>query len=274
MISFINTFAYGLVSDEAAIATKLQRGLSSEAKFKEYAIRIGDLAPVIIDQDPGELTKLVFGLSPSNFRRRMTFSYAPAEELLHKSEFRVQIRTKRCIVPATHYMQGTQAQGFGKPFCVHLINEKPFFFAGIWDQWVNAVTGEIVKSFALITCPANSILNAMGIDRMPVILSPYDCKTWLKHSASLASITTLMQSYPDDKMDVYPISPEMVKNTALNDVSILRPTGKSFWTLIADKKQQEQKRLIEEKKEVEKKEQERREKEIEAFNTSVKAKYG
>jgi putative SOS response-associated peptidase YedK len=44
----------------------------------------------------------------------------------------------------------------------------PFALAGIWESWRQPETGEIVRTFAVITTSANELVVQIH-DRMPVI---------------------------------------------------------------------------------------------------------
>jgi putative SOS response-associated peptidase YedK len=58
-----------------------------------------------------------------------------------------------------------------KPYLAYLQNkERPTAFAGIYDRWKDPSTGEILVSFANLTTTTNSMLQKIGVKRMPVIL--------------------------------------------------------------------------------------------------------
>ena len=46
---------------------------------------------------------------------------------------------------------------------------RPFAVAGIWENWKHPGTEDWIRTFAVITCPANSLVADIH-DRMPVIL--------------------------------------------------------------------------------------------------------
>ena len=50
--------------------------------------------------------------------------------------------------------------------------------AGIWEDWVNKESGEIVDSFSLVTTAANPFMSKIHT-RMPVILEGKDEEAWL-----------------------------------------------------------------------------------------------
>lgn len=57
------------------------------------------------------------------------------------------------------------------PHRIQLKSEDMFSFAGLWDEWLDKSTGEILHTYAIITTEANDLVKPIH-DRMPVILSP------------------------------------------------------------------------------------------------------
>ena len=68
--------------------------------------------------------------------------------------------------PSTH-----PAVGGGK-------DGSPFGIAGIWENWKEPASGELIRTFAIITIDASELLADIH-DRMPVILAPPDYTRWL-----------------------------------------------------------------------------------------------
>jgi putative SOS response-associated peptidase YedK len=50
-------------------------------------------------------------------------------------------------------------------------------FAGLWDEWEDKATGEVLKSCTLITEPNDFVAEVH--DRMPVVLDFKDFASWL-----------------------------------------------------------------------------------------------
>jgi putative SOS response-associated peptidase YedK len=62
--------------------------------------------------------------------------------------------------------------GAKQPYFIHPSGSELFAFAGLWEQWQDLLTCTI------ITTEANEKMAAIA-DRMPVIVSPSDYKSWL-----------------------------------------------------------------------------------------------
>ena len=50
--------------------------------------------------------------------------------------------------------------------------------AGLWENWKDPARGEWVRTFTIITVPANELVSAIH-DRMPAILEKHDYERWL-----------------------------------------------------------------------------------------------
>ena len=101
---------------------------------------------------------------------------------------------------------------------------RPFAFAGIYDLWIVPESKDIVFSFAIITTVANSLMQSIGVKRMPVILSKSNETLWIKASGHLSDVLTLLIPYSSEKMNDYPVS-EVVNTHGVNDPSMMNPIG-------------------------------------------------
>ncbi len=193
---------------------------------------------VITAEKPREAQSFVFGLTPFWASKPMYLinaraegdhnpdnfaGYAGAKGILSKPAFRKAIRSQRCLVLADAFIEGTTAEKLSKPFLIYLRNRKPFAFAGIWDEWTDRETGEILKSFAIITTAANTLLASLPHHRSPVILEKEMEEKWLNGS-HLDDVTWMLRPYPAEKMNGYPIS-NRIKNPRENTRELIEPVG-------------------------------------------------
>ena len=153
-------------------------------------------------------------------------NYKGSKAIFLKPEFNRLIRHQRCLVLADAFVVGI---GEVKPHLVYLRGKnRPFAFAGIWDRLKDKTTGEEVYSFAIITTTANPLLAKLGCKRMPVILLIEDESTWLRTSAQLSDILSMLSPYPANLMNAYPIS-DKITNKSLNDIALVQPIGKPIY---------------------------------------------
>lgn len=129
------------------------------------------------------------------------------------------LKAHRCLIPTTGFYewQVIQGQKTKQPFYLYAKNKKPFFLAGLWDEW-KSPEGEVIPSFTILTCPANPFVAKIHNDkkRMPVILDPTDQATWLNPKIhDVETLSKILLPYPPQKMEAYPVSTWI--NTAKND---------------------------------------------------------
>lgn len=204
----------------------------------------GTYAPVITSAKPNELHFLKFGFTPSWAKKEMYMinargegdhnkendpAYTGARGIISKPMFRKAIRSQRCLVIADAFIEGPEKEKLSKPFVVYLKNKvRPFAMAGIWDEWVNQESGEVVQSFAIITTTANEVLQAVGHHRSPVILPKEREGDWLNSELPLADVTAMLLPYDADQMNAYPVSLD-IKNPKANGMHLLDPIGERLF---------------------------------------------
>lgn len=209
-----------------------------------YNISVGQFAPVITDGKPHEIQFFKFGLTPFWAKKEMFLFNARSEGdsnsdnnpefkgskgIILKPAFRKPIRSQRCLVLASAFIEGPKNEALSKPFLVYLRNHQdPFAMAGIWDTWLNPQTCETINSFSIITTSPNKLMQQIGHHRMPVILSPDEEKKWINPNTGLSRITSMLNQYDSKLMNAYPIDPR-VKNPLENDKQLIQPIGERLF---------------------------------------------
>lgn len=229
------------------LATTLQNieakfGLPPQSQSFEpnYNISAGQYVPVITDSKPHEISFMRFGFTPFWAREDMLIVNARAEGdsnltddewykgakgIIQKKSFRKPIRSQRCIVIASAFLEGITNSAQGKPYVVYLRKQQnPFPIAGIWDSWLCPQTGETILSFCIITTTANSLLRKIGSSRMPVILTYSQARKWINPGTGLSTITGMLGKYDSDLMNAYPAD-AAIKNSFTNNKQLVRPMG-------------------------------------------------
>lgn len=231
-----------LVSDLETIENRFNVRLETNilAIPKMFSVSCGDSSYIITSQNQNVIQIFNFGMTPSFSKEPLNLINARAEgdknlnndpnyngskSIFLKPAFMKQIQSQRCTVIADAYYEWSSQN---KPYLVYLQNKnRPFSFAGIYDSWKNPESEEISYSFAIITTTANSLLQSIGVKRMPVILSRSNELQWIKSSKHLSDVLRLLVSYPSEKMNAYPVS-DMVSIQGLNDPSMVNPIGEKL----------------------------------------------
>ncbi|MDG1252544.1 MAG: SOS response-associated peptidase [Schleiferiaceae bacterium] len=212
---------------------------------KNPNVSASERAPVIASDRPKEVQLFQFGLVPHWAQKPMCLLNARAEGdhnpennpgylgskgIIQKPSFRKAIRSQRCLVLADAFIEGPEDHKLSEPYLVYLRKqERPFAFAGIWDEWHNPTSGEIIRSFAIITVAANTVTQRIRHHRSPVIIPRDAEQDWLSLDSELSDITELLKPYPGERLNAYPISPA-IKNPRNKDVKILLPTGERLFS--------------------------------------------
>lgn len=148
------------------------------------------IAPVIIENNEQlEFRLMNFALVPSwsKVRKPKYTTYnARIEEVLNKPTWREPFKSRHCLVPIKFFIESV----YDGPFAGHNISienssHRLMTAAGIWDTWHDRKTGEVVESFAILTCePPKEVLEA-GHDRCPLFLKRSAWLPWLKSSGQV-----------------------------------------------------------------------------------------
>ena len=205
-----------------------------------YNIAPGSYAPVITNENPRQLELFRFGLTPFWSKKPLLLinaraegdhnpddnpEYTGARGIITKPSFRKPIRSQRCLIPADCFIEGTTKEKLSRPYVVYLREgERPFAFAGVWDTWANPDTGEIIRSFAIITTVANELLRKIPHHRSPVILPRSLEKAWLSDDLPLSDVTGMLRPYPAELMNAYPVDPA-IKSPRAAGPQLLKPVG-------------------------------------------------
>ena len=135
--------------------------------------------PVIAMEDPGRVELMQWGLVPSwtgereqaELIRKGTYN-ARAETLHEKPSFKQPLVSGRCLVIARGFFEWQLVNGAKIPWYISLASAKPFVFAGLYDSWRDPESGEVLRTFSIITTRANALMEQIHNTkkRMPVIL--------------------------------------------------------------------------------------------------------
>ncbi len=176
-------------------------------------------------EEPRQINLFRWGLVPfwakdTNIGYKMI--NARAETLLEKPAFKTAFKRRRCLVLADGFYEWQKTKSGKIPHRICQETEKPFAFAGLWEQWHDKTNNTTLESFTIITTEANEAVEPLH-ERMPVILPESAYVAWLSNDFSMDDHLSLLQPYPYD-LRVYPV-PKKVNSPANNDPSLLEPVN-------------------------------------------------
>jgi putative SOS response-associated peptidase YedK len=113
---------------------------------------------------------------------------ARGESIFEKPSFRTPAKSKRCLIYIDGFFEHHHFNGKTYPFYIQRVDNEPIVLGGLWDEWTNKESGEIVNSFTIVTTKANKLLSKIHNNpklkeaRMPLILDEKEANKWLKGS--------------------------------------------------------------------------------------------
>ncbi len=173
-----------------------------------------EIISVINDGNKNRVGLLKWGFIPSFAKdEKIGFKMinAKAETLFQKPSFIEAIKSRRCVILADSFYEWDKGR---QPYRIFTKGQKIFPLAGIWNTYRRA-NGVHVHTVAIITTTANKPMRKIH-ERMPVILDEAQQERWLDTSIKTeAQIKTLLKPYPDEALDMYPVS--MHVNSPIHD---------------------------------------------------------
>jgi putative SOS response-associated peptidase YedK len=180
-----------------------------------------DAAVVVQREDHRAITAYRWGLIPhwsDNAKTGNRMFNARAETIDRQPAFRYAFQKRRCLVPVDAYYEWQRAGEARQPYAVVRPDGKPIALAGLWAGWKDEDTGEIIRSFTIVTTSANSMMSPIH-DRMPVAIPEEHWDRWLDptitDAEALAELKNLLIPTPDGDLELYPVSQRV--NSVRND---------------------------------------------------------
>ena len=173
------------------------------------------------DRSPYEPTLAIWGLVPfwvkdkSQLKKLWNNTLnARGETIFEKPSFRNSAKNKRCIIYVDGFYEHHHYAGKTYPFYVSRKDNEPLPLAGLWSEWVDTETGELINTFSIVTTAGNSMMSKIHNNpkaagpRMPLILPDELADKWLEHiedDLDKKTIQELIQSYPEDELKAHTV---------------------------------------------------------------------
>lgn len=160
---------------------------NSQSEFNGFTF---PKTPIITNAEPQIIQHFNWGLIPSwskdNSIRAYTLN-ARIETITEKPSFKNYIKN-RCLILADGFYEWKWLDSKGKnkqKYLITLPNEELYAYAGIYSEYTDQQTGEIINSYSIVTTEANALMSEIHNikKRMPIILKPEDENNWLNGAA-------------------------------------------------------------------------------------------
>ena len=135
---------------------------------------------------------------------------ATAERVASAPMFRAAYAKRRCIVPVDNFFEWKAVKGqlAKQPYAIAMKNGDPFAIGAIWETWKHPASGELARTFCIITTTANELLAEIH-NRMPAIIPRPAYTRWLANIEP--DPRDLLVPYPAEQMRMWPISTRVNK---------------------------------------------------------------
>jgi len=223
-------------TSKIASKTLEQRIIKEQQAFKPNVnIWIGMQAYVITSSEPQYYQHMVFGLIPNWASKKMYLFNARVEGKLNENNdpnysgplgifnmpsFRNAIQHRRCIIPVDYFVEGSQKNKLNEPFLIRRKDKEATVLAGIWEEWVDKSSGEILKTYAILTTAASNLLQTIQHHRSPLKLEDEEIDTWLDPNSKMIDIQKIL--FPHDFSDSEALRIDPIIKTKVNDPDIIR----------------------------------------------------
>lgn len=176
--------------------------------YRHYAEANGfenPLLPVTTSEDPKKVQTAMWKLIPhwvksaADAKKYANTLNARCEEVFEKASYRSYIGTYRCLLWVDGFYEPHHpAPKVTVPYYVTAADDSLLTLGGVYHNWLNHDTGEVIPTFSIITTPPNELLRHIHNDgqRMPLVLNDTDRWRWLQ-PLSREEITELMKPLPD-----------------------------------------------------------------------------
>jgi putative SOS response-associated peptidase YedK len=147
-----------------------------------YNIAPTDEAIVVVERDDRRALKgyrwgLIPHWAPDARIASRTFN-ARAESIASMPAFRESFRRRRCLVPVDAFYEWKRLEGVRQPYRVFRADGQPLALAGLWAGWKDPETGEVRRTFTIVTTTPNAVVAELH-NRMPVVVPDEAWARWL-----------------------------------------------------------------------------------------------
>ena len=144
---------------------------------------------------------------------------ARSETAATKPSFRDSLRSRRCLVPATGFIEWRHQGRARAAYHFRSRDSELLAMAGLWSLWPNG-DGKAVESMVILTTSPNQLVADLH-DRMPMILDRRDFDRWLEPQALDADeLHRLAEPLAAERMERIPVS-SRINSTRFDDPACL-----------------------------------------------------
>jgi putative SOS response-associated peptidase YedK len=130
-------------------------------------------------------------------------------------------KRNRCIIPASGYFEWKAMPDGKRPYYISAAGGGVLSIAGVWDEWNNIDTGDIVWSCSMIITAANEFMRPVH-NRMPALLPENDFEPWLSGAAA----AEVLKPADEDYLRMWPVSTRINQSGGGDDPTLITAVTK------------------------------------------------
>lgn len=169
------------------------------------------LLPIITNKHPEKIELANWGLIPEWSKSKEIRKYtlnAKQETIFEKPSFKNPVRNQRCLILADGFFEWKHLNGKKYPHYITLKDNGIFAFAGIWDEWIDPLNGDKVRTYSMVTTEATGIMADIHNTkkRTPIILNENNEFDWLLRDLPESDIKALLNTNDENLLKAHTIA--------------------------------------------------------------------
>jgi putative SOS response-associated peptidase YedK len=193
--------------------------------------------PVMTNEDPHLVQPVEWGLVPFWAKDKSIANQtlnAVSETAFEKPAFRDSIKKRRCLIWVDGFFEWKHVGKEKTPYYIYIQDHHAFTLGGLWSEWTDKQTGEVIKTCSILTTPANELMTEIHNTkkRMPLILTQQYWDIWFDDSANEDNLKGVMQPFPEGILQCHEISKIISKRGVETNIpEIQKPVNEQGRTL-------------------------------------------
>ncbi len=155
---------------------------------------------------------------------------ARSETMFEKPSFRNAAKNKRCLIFLDAFYEYHHLKNKTYPFLIAMKNGNPMVVAGLWEEWTNPQTGELIRTVSIVTTKGNETMAKIHNNpknagpRMPVILLQENMQEWLEEKEVNNNLfKSILEPLPDEFLTYQPVRKLTGKEGSGNTPEAMEP---------------------------------------------------
>jgi putative SOS response-associated peptidase YedK len=158
---------------------------------------------IYTNEEPYNPQKALWGLIPKWSKDKTVWNNtinARSESIFEKPSFKDSAKHHRCLLTIEGFYEHHHFKGKTFPYYIYKKDKELITVAGLYSDWTDRETGEVLKTFTIVTAKANKLMTQIHNNpklpepRMPLILSEDLEDEWLNRASEEELVELMHQS--------------------------------------------------------------------------------